>query len=79
MTEKSFGAYSITEDVFANRPATPTVPPGMLCVYLATDTKAGYVWNGSVWVPVLPFQGTPGSTDLALTVAQQVARMYVGI
>jgi hypothetical protein len=42
----------------ASRPASPTVPAGALAEYIATDTGAISVWNGTSWVTLGAGAGT---------------------
>lgn len=49
MTQNIFSSYDVISDVAANRPATPTVANGRLCVFMATDTGTISFWNGSAW------------------------------
>src|SRR4051812_4466090 len=38
--------------LLAARPATPSVGPGVLALYYATDTPGMWAWNGSAWTSV---------------------------
>lgn len=49
MTAKIFSDYDIISDLAANRPATPTVAAGKLCVFQATDTGDVSIWDGTAW------------------------------
>lgn len=52
MTQNIFSSYDVISDLAANRPATPTVANGRLCVFMATDTGDMSVWNAAaaLWV-----------------------------
>jgi hypothetical protein len=50
VTEKVFASYSFTQDVLANRPATPKAPHGVMVLFGATDTGDLYAWVNSAWV-----------------------------
>ncbi|MDE2021209.1 MAG: hypothetical protein KGJ13_12810 [Patescibacteria group bacterium] len=59
MTEQVFGAYAITEDVAANRPAVPSAPNGMLAIFKATDTGLMSVAIGGAWKDFVPAENAP--------------------
>lgn len=62
-TDNVFSTYDMMSDLAANRPATPTVANGRLCMFMATDTGIVSIWNGSGW-NALPTDYQEGSWTL---------------
>lgn len=67
MTQKIFADYDLISDVAANRPATPTIAGGRLCVFQATNTGVISIWNGTAWADLpLGITNTTGTFTPAL-------------
>src|SRR5258708_3264838 len=45
-----FASYDIHSDIAANRPAAPSTGGGHFYVFVATDTHAISIWDGTQWV-----------------------------
>lgn len=78
MTAQVLATYDIISDLAANRPATPTVANGRLCVFMATDTGVISIWNGSAWNPLpthyeegtwTPVDGSGASPAVSFTIS----------
>lgn len=58
MTDLIFATYDLDSGTAAGRPVAPVPAGGRLYIYMATDTGAISIWNGTAWVNVAV--GSPG-------------------